>query len=162
MPEIREQAMLMGARAAEAVREGWLPDSIQRSDEDLTALILDLRRTNQVPARMYVCIMYVCMHACMQDLTALILDRRRTNQEERRRLLAAREAARDSSHKAGYKAGYVCRHRHRHGRQTYKGCMPAVAARDSSHKAGRRPASYMSALYVCLLCLPYVSALYVP
>ena len=47
MSEIREQAMLMGARAAEAVREGWLPDSIQRSDEDLTALILELRRSNQ-------------------------------------------------------------------------------------------------------------------
>ena len=59
MSEIREQAMLMGARAAEAVREGWLPDSIQRSDEDLTALILELRRSNQ---------------------------------DERRRLLAAREA----------------------------------------------------------------------
>jgi hypothetical protein len=28
VPEIREQAMLMGARAAEAVREGWCPDSI--------------------------------------------------------------------------------------------------------------------------------------
>ena len=64
MPEIREQAMLMGARAAEAVREGWLPDSIQRSDEDLTALILELRRTNQVPVCMYAC-MYVCMHVCM-------------------------------------------------------------------------------------------------
>ena len=129
MPEMREQAMLMGARAAEAVREGWLPDSIQRSDEDLTALILELRRTNQ---------------------------------EERRRLLAAREAARDSSHKPGDKAGYMCRHGHRHVRQTYKGYVPAVAARDSSHKAGRRPASYMSALYVGLVCLPYVSALYVP
>ena len=129
MSEIREQAMLMGARAAEAVREGWLPDSIQRSDEDLTALILELRRSNQ---------------------------------DERRRLLAAREAARDSSHKAGCKAGYVCRHRHRHVRQTYKGYkgyMPAVAARDSSHKAGRRPASSMSAPCVCLICLPYMSAL---
>jgi hypothetical protein len=47
VPEIREQAMLMGARAAEAVREGWLPDSIHRGEESLTELILDLRRRNQ-------------------------------------------------------------------------------------------------------------------
>ena len=47
VPEIREQAMLMGARAAEAVREGWLPDSIHRGEESLTELILELRRRNQ-------------------------------------------------------------------------------------------------------------------
>ena len=41
------QAMLMGARAAEAVREGWLPDSIHRTDEELAEMILDLRRRNQ-------------------------------------------------------------------------------------------------------------------
>ena len=33
-PVVREQAMLLGPRAAEAVRAGWLPDSIDRSDDE--------------------------------------------------------------------------------------------------------------------------------
>jgi hypothetical protein len=48
LPEIREQTFRFGPRAAEAVREGWLVDSIQRTDGEWDALLLELQVQNRI------------------------------------------------------------------------------------------------------------------
>lgn len=47
IPEVREQALRFGPRAAEAVREGWLVDSIQRSETEFDDLIDELQVQNR-------------------------------------------------------------------------------------------------------------------